>query len=120
MFRKPIIALAAAAVLASAALAQPPDLQPDRDMTEMRQMMDRAGKTSDPGERRELMRKHMEKMHERMQSMHGMMGEPESRDVREEIREMRKRLDLMQLMLEQMLLQQRAIMEDRVPEEDDR
>ncbi len=98
-------------------------------MQKMLAQMDQIHQTKDPAERQRLMDEHMRTMQDTMQSMHamggpmmmdmmgqqGMGGVPNKTQsgkrgsgVNERIDMMEKRMDVMQMMMEQMLKQQKA------------
>lgn len=93
------------------------DMDHSRDRIQsMQRLMDRMHQTTDAGQRRKLLREHMEQMQKFMGDMHGMMmgpgmkggGNGMSMDDRQKM--MEQHLDLMQQMMEQMLEQQFQMM----------
>ena len=93
------------------------DMDQSRDrIKSMQRLMDRMHQTTDSGQRRKLLREHMDQMQKFMGDMRGMMmgpgmkgsGSGMSMDDRQKW--MEQRLDFMQQMMEQMIEQQSQMM----------
>jgi len=111
IFRKTALALILALFIAPSAMAQHNGSEETGDhFQQMQQMMDQAGKTSDPAERHKLMQDHMDMMHKQMRSMHGMMSQ-EPGKKQENMQMLQNRMDMMQMMMEQMMAQQQMMMD---------
>jgi len=84
------------------------------DFTQMDKMMSKAENTSDKDKRQKYMHDHMNMMMEHMGSMGNMMGD--SKEMRRgdmnNMGMMNQRIDNMQKMMEQMMRQQKMMLED--------
>lgn len=107
-----LAAIAACALSASVVSAQEiyPPSQPARtdksmnmDMSKHMPQMEKIRATSDPKERQQLMRDHMQSMQDNMKMMHGMSGPMTMGDMMKRHAMMEQRMDMMQMMMEQMM-----------------
>lgn len=83
-------------------------------MEEMQQIMNKAGGTRDPEQRRQLLQKHMDQMHQGMGMMQGMMGGNANQGGQkmtdeERMQWMQQRMEMMQMMMEQMQQHQKMM-----------
>lgn len=111
VFRQIALVLALIMAFASPVMAQQHDHQHGSDpFGEMQQKMDSAESATDPSERKALMQEHMAMM----QSMHGMMGSEGGMmggDMQGQMHQMREHMAMMQKMMEQMMGQQKMMMD---------